>query len=52
MGVWSAPGVHEKPDRKDLLHSYREPSLVSLAEKAKACWEKPVQGIRQFGLVS
>jgi hypothetical protein len=52
MGVWSIPGAPEKPERRDLPYSYRDPSLVPLAEKAKACWEKSDQGIRQIGLVS
>ena len=52
MGVRPISGAHEKPERMDLLQSYREPSLVPLPEKGKACWEKSVQGTRQISLVS
>lgn len=46
------PGSHEKKDNKDFIRPYREPGKVPLAEKAKACRENLVKGIRQNSSVS
>ena len=40
------PGAHENRTRKDGADPYQEPSLVPLAEKAKASWRNES---REFG---
>ena len=46
-----APGAREKGTVKDFFYSYREPSLVPHAEKAKVCLVRSTEGIRQISPV-
>ena len=51
-GVRQIPRDHENMSMKVCLCPYSEPTLVTLAEKAKACRDTPVQGTRQIRGVS
>ncbi len=47
-----APGARENGTCKDFSYSYREPSLVPHAEKAKVCLVRSTEGIRQISSVT
>ena len=46
------PGASEKANKKNFMKPYQDPRKVPLAEKAQACQETFVKGIRQASPVS